>query len=470
MTTLLQQLRRKEADRRAKNKGGKVPLLLALMSPLQRQFITSPVRFKIARCGRRGGKTIADAAYLIKTCLEFPRSPTLYLGLTRDSAKEAIWGSLIEMLATLEIEHEARPSTLRITFPNGSFIQLFGADTPNAAARLRGRKFKLVIIDECAFYGTVDALMPVILPTLSDYSGSLVMTSSPGMLLSGFFYEADQGGMVDQWDHYHWTLLDNPLFQGPASDPKFASRGEEELDTVCRLLYGGNRKHPAFIREYLGQWVRDGSSLVYPFTDANIVPGNVKGQHDEYAIGLDLGVASDSAIAVWKYSQYSREAQIVDEWGQTGASVDELADILKDFMKLYNTSLIIADTGGLGAASVQELRKRYSLPIKAATKIDKAFFQRIFANDLLSGFIKVTKGLKILGEWSIITKDENGQEIRGPANHKADAALYSYRYLYNSFLQHAVPVTSDEQKMIERIEQAAIQERLEQEEDSLDDY
>ena len=387
------------------------------MSPIQQHFITSPARFKIARSGRRSGKSLADAVYLIKACLETPKSPTLYLGLTRDSAKEAIWGALIEILVSLEIEHEARPSALRITFPNGSFIQLFGADTTNAAARLRGRKFRLVVIDECAFFGAVDALMPVILPTLSDYSGSLVMTSSPGPMLSGFFYEADQGNMADQWERHSWTLLQNPLFSGPATDPKFASRGEEELDTVCRLLYGGNRQHPAFVREYLGQWVRDGSSLVYPFTERNIVPANVKGPHDQYAMGLDLGVASDSAIAVWKYSQYSREAQIVDEWSQAGASVDDLADKLKDFMQLYNTSLIIADTGGLGAASVQELRKRYQLPIKAATKIDKAFFQRVFANDLTSGFIKVTKGLKITDEWGKIVRDENGQEIRGPSNH-----------------------------------------------------
>lgn len=470
MSTILQQLRQKEAAKRAKSKGGKIPLLMRLMSPIQQGFINSKARFKVARCGRRSGKTLADAVYLIKTCQEFPKSPTLYLGLTRESAKEAIWGSLIEILTSLEIEHEARPSTLRITFPNGSFIQLFGADTPNAAARLRGRKFKLVVIDETSFYAAVDSLMPVILPTLSDYSGTLVMTSSPGMMLSGFFYEADQGSMADQWEHYHWTLLQNPLFMGPATDPKFASRGEEELDTVCRLLFGGKRDHPAFIREYLGQWVRDGSALVYPYTEANLLPGNIKGPHDEYAMGLDLGVASDSAVVVWKYSQYSREAQIVDEWSQAEASVDDLAAILKDFMRLYNTSLIIADTGGLGAATVQELRKRYQLPIKAATKIDKAFFQRIFANDLLSGFIKVTKDLKILQEWGKIVRDENGQEIRGPSNHLSDAALYSYRYLYNTFLQHAVPVATEEQKMIERLEQDAIRERLEHEEDTIDEY
>ena len=471
MQSLTRLLLQKEIERRKKARGGKITPLMKLMSPIQRKFIEDSSRFKIARCSRRAGKSAADAAYLIKTCIETPNSPTLYLGLTRESAKEAIWSLLMDMLTTLEIEHEARPSSLRISFPNGSFIQIFGADVPNAAARLRGRKFKLVIIDEMGFFSSADGLIPVIMPTLSDYSGSLVMTSSPGMMLSGFFYEADAGSMADQWSHYHWTLLDNPLFQGPASDPaRFANRGEEELDTVCRLLFGGNRNHPSFIREYLGQWVRDGSSLVYPYTDRNVVDANYLIPKAEYGIGLDLGTSSANAIVVMRYSQYSRDVQIVDEWGEAGVLVDDLADKLKEFMKQYRTDLIIADTGGLGAAVVLELRRRYHLPIKAATKIDKAFFQRIFANDLISGFIKVTKGLKILTEWDRITKDENGNEIRGPANHKSDASLYVYRYLYNTYLKQAVPVPTDEQIMISQLEQSAIQEKLISEEDMIDDY
>lgn len=470
MTTLLEQLRLQEAQRRAKGREGKVAPLMRLMSPLQRQFIEDPSRFKIARCSRRAGKSYGIAGYLIKTCIEHPNSPTLYLGLTRDSAKEAVWSILIDLLTTLGIAHEARPSSLRITFSNGSFIQLFGADVPNAAARLRGRKFRLIAVDETGFYSAVDSLMPVLLPTLSDYSGSLVMASSPGIMLSGFFYEADVGDMADQWSHYHWTMFDNPIFMGPATDPKFSSRAEQELDTVCRLLFGGNRNHPAFIREYLGQWVRDGSSLVYPYDQKNLVDRWYVIPREEYAIGVDLGVSSNSAISVVKYSQYAREVQLVDQWEQAGMLVDDFADKLMEFMEHYKTQIIVADTGGLGAAVVQELRRRYHLPIKAAEKIDKAFFQRVFANDLLSGFIKVTRDLHILREWDRITKDDEGKEIRGPANHVSDSFLYIYRYLYNTYLKVAVPVPTDEQKMIDQITESAMQERMLSEEDALDDY
>lgn len=470
MRSLASQLLQQERDNRERAKLGKIVPLMRLMSPAQKKFIDDPARFKIARCSRRAGKSAADAAYLIKTCMESPASPTLYLGLTRESAKEAIWGLLIEMLVTLDIRHEARPSSLRISFPNKSFIQLFGADTPNAAARLRGRKFRLVVIDEMGFFSSTDGLIPVILPTLSDYRGTLVMTSSPGVLLSGFFYEADAGNMADQWSQHHWTMFDNPLFQGPANNPKFANRAEEELDTVCRLLYGGKREHPAFRREYLGQWVRDSSSLVYPYGDHNLLSGNIPMQHEEYAIGVDLGVASNSAIIVMKYSQYSREVQIVEEWEQSGELIDDFADRLMEYMEFYNTQVVIADTGGLGAAVVQELRRRYHLPIKAADKIDKAFFQRVFANDLISGFIKVDKRLQILSEWDRITRDEDGKEIRGPSNHKADAALYVYRYLYNTVLKMAVPVPTDEQVMIAQLEQAAMQERMVSQEDEQNDY
>lgn len=68
---------------------------------------------------------------MILTCLQGPRTPVLYAGLTRDSAKEAVWPILTEMLDTFKIPHTPRESALQIDFPNGSKITLFGCDTEN---------------------------------------------------------------------------------------------------------------------------------------------------------------------------------------------------------------------------------------------------------------------------------------------------------------------------------------------------
>ena len=459
MTSLLKDAARKELARRKQQGISKVNVLLNTLTPTQKAFVNDPHRYKIARCGRQSGKTYADAAYLIKECISNPNTPTLYLGLTRDSAKAAIWSTLVAILQTLEIQHEATPSSLIIKFPNGSFIQLFGADAPNAAKRLRGRKFKLVIVDEMGFFLGGDDLVHSLLPTLAILNGTIAMTSSPGELLSGFFYEADQGNIKDQWSRYHWTMAENPEMQKPASKPeKYKNRAEEEMDTICRVKYGGNRQHPGFRREWLGEWVADHTSLVYPYSDINLLKAPYDFLEEEYAFGVDFGSVSANAIVVMKYSPYSRKVQIVDCWTQGGLLVDQIAEVLNQYREKYKPTIIVVDVGGLGKVIEQELNRRYHIGVQAAEKTEKSWYQRIMQNDLLSGYIQVIEGLPILQEWDKITKDSSGDEIRGPSNHCADAALYVYRRIYTTFLKNIEVKQTEEQVMIAKVTEAALKE------------
>jgi hypothetical protein len=430
---------------------------MKLCSPIQRKFIEDPSRFKLARAGRQSGKTFADAVYLILTCLKAPNTPTLYLGLTRDSAREAIWMTIVTILELLEIPHEALESTLRIKFANGSFIQLFGADALNARNRLRGRKFGLVVVDEMGFFVTADDLIKSLLPTTAILKGTLIMTSSPGLLLTGFFYEADQGNLQSSWSKYHWTIKDNPEMMKPANDPKFKTRAEEELDTICRLQFGGNVQHPTFRREYLGEWVRDATSLVYPFDQKNVIQDEYEIEKPQYGIGIDLGSVSASAICVLKFSQYSREVQVVETWKEAGLLIDQIAAQLQSFIDKYKPILTIADTGGLGKVVVEELTRRYHMQVQAAEKTDKSWHQRIIANDLISGYIKVIRPFNenLLAEWASITKDNNGDEIKGTENHASDACLYIYRRVYNTYLKNATPKPTEEDRMISSITKLA---------------
>lgn len=453
MTTLIQDAARQELERRKASGVSKIRALLRTLAPKQRAFIEDKNRFKLARCSRQSGKTHLDAAYLIVECLNNPNTPTLYLGLTRDSAKAAIWGTLITMLEALKIHHEAIASSLLIKFPNGSFIQLFGADAANAAKRLRGRKYKLVVVDEMGFYLQADALVESLMPTLAILKGTLAMTSSPGYLLSGLFYEADQGVLKEQWSQYHWTLSDNPIMQGPASDPgKYANRAEEELDTICRMQFNGNRAHPGFRREYLGEWVRDATSLVYPYTGINVIPHELQYLDCNYAIGANFSTPY-SGLVVLKFSPYSRKVQIIDAWKRENLLVDEVAEKLKTYVDRYNTPLIIVTNDGNGKVLESELSRRYQIGVQAADKTEKSWYQKIMQNDIMSGYVQVIEGLPILTEWDTITKDSSGDEVRGPTTTLADAALYAYRRIYTTFLKNIEVKKTEEQVMIERLEE-----------------
>lgn len=464
MSSFLQQSLKAERERRNGNDNKKILALRSLLAPKQLEIVDDPHRFKIAACSRRAGKTFGVAAYLIIECLRTSNTPTLYLGLTRDSAKEAVWFTLLGMLESLDIAHEARPSALQIRFPNGSTISLFGGDVPNARNRLRGRKFKLVAADETGFFLDLDPLMFAILPTLADLQGTLLMTSSPGERLSGFFYEAFAGAQRGSWHQYHWLMTDNPLFMKPATEPGYRNLAEQELDLICKLQFGGLRDHPAFQREYLGRYVRDDSKLVYPYKLTCVLSVSTALPKERFALGIDLGVSSESAVVVLKYSEYAREVQIVETWSEANVLVDDLAGVVNNFREKYDPTIIVADTGGLGSAFVQELRRRYSIPIRAADKMDKSAYQRIFANDLISGYIKVVKGLKIIEEWDTIIRDIDGAEKRGQKNHEADAALYVYRYIYQMHLKHFEPLKTVDQQVDEWVEQFADRAQAEERE------
>ena len=355
------------------------------------------------------------------------------------------------ILQELNIGHEALGSILRINFPNGSFIQLFGADASNARNRLRGRKYKLIIADEMGFFQAADGLIKSMIPMLADYQGTLCMTSSPGELLTGLFYEADMGEDKDNWSRYSWDWSANPHFMKPSGNPKFKTKGEEELDVICRLQFGGNREHPAFRREYLGLWVEDSTSLIYPARRNNLIDKPFPYDEEEYGIGIDLGSSSDNAIVVVKFGPYNRDVQIIECYKESHLLIDQLAAEIQARVNKYNPIFMVADTGGYGAGIVPELRKRYHLNIEAADKKDKGFYQRIVSNDLLSEYIKVVKGLSILDEWKKLTKDEHGDEIEGPPNHASDAFLYIYRKVYNTYLKTYSPKESEEDKMIKQL-------------------
>ncbi len=451
MSSLLKKYAQEELNRRKQTGVGKIAKLKGLLSAKQLSFVDDTNRFKLARCSRRAGKTLADAVYLIIECLQAPKTPTLYVGLTRDSAKAAIWDILLTILHELEIPHESLASVLKITFHNGSFIQLFGADATNARNRLRGRKFKLIIPDEMGFYAEADGLIKSMIPMLADLQGTLAMTSSPGELLSGLFYEADEGADKANWSRHSWSLLENPLFMGPAKDPKFPSRGHEELDTICRLQFNGNRMHPAFRREFLGQWVADKTSLVYPCGAHNIIERPIDAPDAMYGLGLDLGVRSDNAITIVKYSHYSRTVQIVDCFKKSELLVDELAVVIQEYIDLYAPTYMVADTGGMGVVFVEEFRKKYHMPFIAADKKEKKYFQRVVANDLLAGYIKVVQGLDIINEWKILTKNVDTGEEESGENHLSDSFLYIYRKLHSTHLKHFEPPKSEEEKMIDSV-------------------
>lgn len=434
--------------RRTTSSGTIVQRILSTLSEKQKEFVLDSHRFKGMACGRRAGKTHADAAYFLKVMVEKPNAKCLFLGLTKDSAKEAIWDKLIEQAAAAGLEYEPKEATSRFILSNGSSLQIMGADTPRAKNRLRGRAFDLVIVDECGFVGEVDELILVILPAMADFGGTIAMTSSPPEVLKGLFYEAWQGNQKDLWHFYCFTMKDNPFFQQPAVNKKWSYRWEEEFELALITKFGNNENHPAFRREYLGECVADETTLVYPYTDLNDLTLGKVLRAPLYGLGLDFGWEDDNAFVVGKWSEYDREFHFVESYSQNQMLIDDIVNKIEEFRVKYPIGFIIGDTGGYGKSVVEEIKGRYGLHITPAEKTDKGFYQKVFKNDLLAGFIKAQKESGLVKEWKKLVKDpDTNEEKDGQTNHNADAGLYLYRYAYTKWLKNWRPPMSEEEKM-----------------------
>lgn len=431
--------------------------LLAVLSPIQKKFLLDPSRYKLARCSRRAGKSYVDAVYLIYVCHLARSTPVLYAGLTRDSAKEAIWPILIALLDELSIPYKAKESALTVEFPNGSKITIFGCDTQNAKNRLRGRKFKLVIFDETGFFAALDGIIHAVLPMLADYAGTLVLTSSPGELLAGFFYDADQGKTKDKWARYSWTIYDNPFFQQPAIDAKYKTRADEEIATVLELQFNSDPTLPGFKREWLGEWVADATSLIYPVSAQNLFHDLKALPYAQRVIGIGFGPLA-SVVVVAEYSDYAREFLIVDQWSRDDLELDHFFKQLDYEVERYHPNFIVAYLGNYSASVTDELKRRYKLPIVPMKDDDIAFHQRVFSQDLQNGYIQIKEGLPLLAEYGKIVKDSDGDEIPGQSNHGSNVALVTYRKVYQTTLSAYVPPPSEEDWMIQRLEASQYEE------------
>src|SRR5690606_5247792 len=244
-----------------------------------------------------------------------PKTTSLFLGLTRLRAKELCWGPLKEAAEDAGIQLEFNDSDLIATNrATGSRVLLGGCDNKKEADKYRGSKYHLVCIDEAAFYGDhLEYLIEEVLsPALLDYAGTLVLASTPNRTATGYFFDITDGGKGEQWQTWKWTVKDNPKLPLWDGDPNWKDQVEELLEFE-RKLKGWDEDTPAYRREFLAEWVRDGESQVLDFTDENLVDMNQISAMDlQYIIGVDSGYVDAMAIVVGGFSRRDGVLYIVE--------------------------------------------------------------------------------------------------------------------------------------------------------------
>lgn len=427
-------------------------------------FIDDPSRNKAALCTRRAGKTSMWARYCTIVALEHPRSLIRIWAINRLRAKQLLWQEFIDVCARHRVRVKTHETELTIRFENGSEIRLLGADKDKEAQKKRGDKTRMEVILESQLFGPFlkTLVEDVAEPCLFDLQGTMCMEGTPGPVPTGYWYwitggntiptgnwtsegmlvatgstnesgEAEKERVGAGWSCHRWSVVDNPHLP----------HARDEL-TAIRKKRNWTLDTPTYVREYLGQWVKDDGVLFYKFNDGrnsySITDVQPWGPGWQHVLGWDLGSRDDMALFVWGWHPNRRELYHAAEWKKPQASAEEVVEQIEKWEAAgFKFIAKVADTGGGGLMYVEQVMRRTSQVFLPAKKSEKLEHVRLMNDDFLSGRLRVQQGSEYAGELSALPKDPNWDPDSGkpPAedprfpNHLCDSALYSWRYALN---------------------------------------
>ena len=278
-------------------------------------------RWAVVVAHRRAGKTVACVNELLKRALTFQGGDGRfgYVAPFYRQAKAVAWDYLKRFSSVIP-GIAINESELRIDYPNGSRIQLFGADNADA---LRGLFFDGLVADE---YGDWKPSVwgYVIRPALADRGGWAVIIGTPKG--RNQFWEIHQHAQVnDDWLAVTIKASESGLLPQSELDAlrlelsEDAWRQEMECDFDAALP-------GAIWGKELWQLEQDGrvKSVYDPALKVHAV--------------LDLGFSDDTAI--WWF-QVGKELRLIDCYASSGMAISHYHEVLKSKPYTYGEWLYL---------------------------------------------------------------------------------------------------------------------------------
>lgn len=415
--------------------------LIKTMFDKQRDiFLDDYVRRKIIICSRRAGKTETVKRMLNKVASK-EKSPCCYINLTFENAINQVYDDTLKLSETigLKVEKSSKADGF-ILYANGSSITFRGNNSISETEKLRGFKYRLVIVDEAQSQRNLKYLIDdVISPLLLDYTDSQLMVQGTPPRYSGSYFEELYNQALGRKDPkckaYNWSMLDNP----------FLENIEEEIKNICARK-GLTLDSPLIQREYLGKIVYDTEAQVFydykTYQELDFQPTHI-------AIGVDYGFADNNAIIALAYNVKQRKAYTIEERKFNKAPV---SDIILQTREVYDNAIMFGKTHNpnfkqnnvnifcdTNEKSITfELSVTYGLPAYNAYKYDRDLALHTLADDCRLGMITVKHGGALEDEFGKILykRNEDTDELTGTIDNDiyhpdaTMALLYASRQFY----------------------------------------
>ena len=358
-------------------------------------------------CGRRSGKTELNARSLVSTALE-PNTPCCYIHLTFQNAVAQLYDLVVQCsrIAGLEIVNgedkgngkEGSRSDGEIIFSNGSSIKFRGNANKQEIEKIRGYKYKKVIIDESQSQKNLRYLIEEVLqPLLLDYEHSQLILSGTPPRIPGTYFESAYIG--NEYVSYHWDLRDNP----------FIPNHTAVLEEICRKK-GLTMESALIQREYLGQIVYDTEALCYK--EVKTYKGELPPDFipDRVYIGVDFGFEDYNAVISVAANLSQKRAYVIREDKFNHASATQIVDKVKSHyddaknlvfkrnkdIELDRAITIYTDTNEKSIA--YDMVQTYNLPVCCAYKYDKNMAIEQLADLLRTGVFTIIEGGELENE------------------------------------------------------------------------
>jgi phage terminase large subunit len=263
-------------------------------------------RFAVLVCHRRAGKTVASIADLQDAALRCKnvRPRYAYISPYLKQSKTVAWDYLRSGMSALRpLGAEVNESELRVDYPNGGQVRLYGADNMDA---LRGIYLDGCVIDEGA---DMDPRVwgEVLRPALSDRLGSAVFIGTPKG--RNWFYDMWRRSQED--DGWYSLMLkasesgliaqsELELAARDLSEDQYAQEFECSFDAAIVGAYYG---------KLMQQAEADGRITGVPYEPASQV-----------WTAWDLGIRDSTAI--WFAQVVGREIRIIDYYEASGVDLE----------------------------------------------------------------------------------------------------------------------------------------------------
>lgn len=300
-------------------------------------------RWAVIVAHRRAGKTVACVNELLRAALTTrqPDARFAYVAPLHNQAKDIAW-TYLKRYSAVVVGAQVNETELRVDYPNGARIRLYGADLPD---RLRGIYLDGVILDEYADMRP-SVWGEVIRPLLTDRRGWAVFIGTPKGH-NAFYDVYQQAAQADDWFSTRLRASETGLIdEGELSAARrqmtpdqYAQEFECSFEAAIQGAYYGAEMRAA----------EDSGRITRVPYDAG----------HEVTTSWDLGIGD--ATAIWFMQTVGREPRLIDYYEASGVGLDHYVRVLKDRGYNYGTHILPHDAAkselGTGKTIVEVLRE-----------------------------------------------------------------------------------------------------------------